>query len=229
MTYTTPHPRTIRSYVLRKGRMTPGQQRALESNWVQFGLKAQGDREIFHWPAVFGRQAPVILEIGFGMGDSLIAMAMHSPNENFIGVEVHPPGVGACLAKAQAAGLTNLKVFAQDIFEVLKHTPQASLNKVLLLFPDPWPKKRHHKRRIVQLEFIALIAEKLTPGGMFHAATDWQPYAEHMLAVLETCPQFVNVFGQNQFAPINQRLTTKFERRGLKLGHQIFDMIYQRV
>lgn len=229
MTDTVMHPRTIRSYVVRKGRMTPAQQRALQENWQQYGLKASSEGSFFHWPTLFGRQAPVILEIGFGMGDNLVSLAQQAPASDFIGVEVHPPGVGACLAKAQAAALTNLKVFAQDVFEVLQQIPAASLDKVLLFFPDPWPKKRHHKRRIVQPAFVSLIAEKLSVGGVFHAATDWQPYAEHMSMVLEACPQLKNVHGENPLAPASHRFTTKFEKRGLKLGHEIYDILYQRV
>lgn len=220
--------RPIRSFVLRQGRITPSQQRALRESWAHYGVEVV-EAQPLCWSEIFGRQAARVLEIGFGMGDTLVTLAAHSPEIDFIGIEVHPPGVGACMAKAQAAGLTNLKIFATDALTVLAQIPTASLDKVLLLFPDPWPKKRHHKRRIVQAAFAALIAEKLKPGGIFHLATDWQPYADHMLAVLEACPLLVNVLGKGQFAPEpRDRVTTKFEKRGLKLGHHIWDLLYAK-
>ncbi len=221
--------RPIRSYVLRQGRITPSQQQARSEFWPLFGLES-GQDDLFDWFAIFARQAPVVLEIGFGMGDSLVEMARAEPEKDFVGIEVHQPGIGRILANAKAHQLTNLKVIATDAIDVLtRNVGSESLDKVLLLFPDPWPKTKHHKRRIVSPEFAALIASKLKIGGQFHLATDWQPYAEHMLAVLDACSVLQNQYGQACFAPQNARLETKFERRGQNLGHAIRDLIYIRV
>ncbi len=219
--------RAIRSYVLRQGRITPSQKEALSTAWDHYGLEINA--KIYQWDEVFARKAPRILEIGFGMGDSLFTLAQSHPENDYIGIEVHAPGVGSLLAKAQAHCLTNLKVFASDAVEVLvKSVKDNSLDKVLLLFPDPWPKKKHHKRRIVQSEFVQLVADKLKPNGFFHLATDWQPYADHMLAVLDSCPAFANAFGKGNFAPPGyERSLTKFEQRGQRLGHAICDLVFQ--
>ncbi|MFI4938544.1 MAG: tRNA (guanosine(46)-N7)-methyltransferase TrmB [Candidatus Berkiellales bacterium] len=219
--------RSIRSFVLRQGRITPAQQRAINDLWPQYGLTLPSSPSWLHWDQIFGRDAPRVLEIGFGMGDPLVAQAKANPEIDFIGVEVHQPGVGHCLATAQKCEVKNLKVFCADAVEVFRHIPPQSLDKVLLLFPDPWPKKKHHKRRLVQPDFVMLIAEKLKSHGLFHLATDWQPYAEHMLTVCEACPLLVNQFGVNHFAPTSlERLQTKFERRGEKLGHVIYDLVF---
>ncbi|MBS0288912.1 MAG: tRNA (guanosine(46)-N7)-methyltransferase TrmB [Proteobacteria bacterium] len=220
--------RPIRSYVLRQGRMSDAQLGAHRHYWSEFGLDLTATP--FDFDHLFNRQAQRILEIGFGMGDSLIALAKNFPEADFIGIEVHPPGVGRCLLQAKLNNLSNLKLFNKDAVQVLEHCiPDQSLDKVLLLFPDPWPKKKHHKRRLVQPDFVALVAKKLKIGGQFHLATDWQPYADHMLSVLEASV-LQNQFPKQQFAPSQfERITTKFETRGLKLGHQIWDLVYIRV
>ncbi|MGD9591424.1 MAG: tRNA (guanosine(46)-N7)-methyltransferase TrmB [Candidatus Berkiella sp.] len=228
MTLVNNSTRPIRSYVLRQGRSSKSQQTARELYWAQYGLDVL--EGFFDWHTVFGRDAKRVLEIGFGMGDSLIALAKANPQTDYIGIEVHPPGVGRCLAQAHAMGLTNLKILSKDAVVVLQHAIlDGSLDSILLYFPDPWPKTKHHKRRIVQSTFVNLVAQKLKPNGTFQLATDWQPYADHMLAILEPCPHFENAFGQGKFAPKQyQRPFTKFEARGLKLGHDIWDLVYQK-
>ncbi len=219
-----PFPRRIRSFVRREGRLTPGQQNALERLWPRYGL-LPGQR--LDPTSVFGRRAPLTLEIGFGNGRSLAAMAAAEPTQDFIGIEVHRPGVGQLLQALDAGALGNVRVYCHDALEILHHClDDASLERVLLLFPDPWPKKKHHKRRIVQPEFAALIARKLKPGGLFHLATDWQPYAHHMRQVLDQCPQLApDAAGANPRAP---RPRTKFEQRGERLGHRVSDLFYRR-
>lgn len=221
--------RTIRSFVLRMGRMTPSQKIAYEKLWSQFGLTIE--QGMIDGDALFGRSAPTVLEIGFGMGDSLIAMAQAAPDINFIGIEVHRPGVGRLLRLAAEKELTNIRVFAEDAIEVLRDCiPDASLDRVQLFFPDPWPKKKHHKRRIVQSEFIGLVRTKVKLGGIFHAATDWENYAEHMMQVLSNEPGWENRAGQNQFSEKpDYRPSTKFEIRGERLGHEVRDLIFQRL
>lgn len=222
--------RPIRSFVLRQGRMTPSQQEAIQEGWPRYGIALSEGQEVFDWNKIFGREAPRVLEIGFGMGDSLIALAKQHPEMDFLGIEVHQPGVGRTLANAMSQELTNLKIFADDAIEVLKHVAPASLDRVLLLFADPWPKKKHHKRRIVQDAFVEMVAQKLKLHGQFRLATDWQDYADHMLAVLDKSTSFRNCFGQGQYAPSPfERPITKFEMRGQKLGHVIRDLIYERI
>ena len=224
-----PH-RTIRSYVLRQGRLTRGQQRAFELYWPQLGLEY---RQLPLDPAeTFGNDNPVFLEIGFGNGESLAEMARRGPDKNFIGIEVHGPGVGHLLMKLEEYACRNVRVCRHDAVEVLQHMiPDASLAGVFLFFPDPWHKKRHHKRRIVQPGFIELLARKIRPGGFFHAATDWQDYAEHMLEVLQGHPQlFRNTSPSADFVPRpEQRPLTKFEQRGLRLGHGVWDLVFERL
>ena len=213
------HHRPVRSFVRRAGRITTGQKRALKTLWPRFGLDYTGDP--LELAAVFGRDAPCILEIGFGNGELLVDMATAHPEDNYLGIEVHEPGVGRCLLLARDAGLKNLRVFKHDANEVLANCiPPRSLTTVNLFFPDPWQKKRHHKRRLVQPAFAALIAERLIPGGEFHVATDWRPYAEHIQQVMSQCPGMVPV-------PPRPRPITRFERRGRRLGHQIRDQIYR--
>ncbi|MDP6191026.1 MAG: tRNA (guanosine(46)-N7)-methyltransferase TrmB, partial [Gammaproteobacteria bacterium] len=207
------HPRRIRSFVKRAGRMTPGQQHALEHLWPAYGLEpSHGQLDL---SAVFGNGNPVIMEIGFGMGDSLITMATTMPENNYLGIEVHQPGVGRLLNNAHSAGLTNLKVFCADAIEVMAQCiPDHSLAGVQLFFPDPWHKKKHNKRRIVQAKFAQDIRQKLAPGGIFHMATDWQPYAEHMLEIMEAAPGYHNQAGAGQFSPQPDfRPVTKFQKR----------------
>ncbi len=221
--------RPIRSFVVRQGRMTLAQKEAVATDWPAYGLTLPENGQPYDWPTVFGRDAKRVLEIGFGMGATLAKLATENPNADFIGIEVHPPGIGRLLASAKTLGLTNLKIFAVDALDVLHQAiPAASLDRVLLLFPDPWPKRKHHKRRIVQPEFVALIASKLKPQGFFHLATDWQPYAEHMMDVMEASPHFSNHFGEGEYAPAGfERHATKFEQRGEKLGHAIWDLVFQ--
>jgi tRNA (guanine-N7-)-methyltransferase len=219
--------RGIRSYVLRAGRITPAQKRALDELLPRHGIA--------YTPApldldrVFGRAAPRVLEIGFGNGDTLVELAGRFPGRDFIGAEVHPPGVGHCLLEVESRGLTNVRVIAHDAIEVLTHQlASASLDEVLLYFPDPWPKKRHHKRRIVQPAFVALVADRLKPGGRFKLATDWEPYAAWMQEVLDASPAFVNAAPGGGCIDRPERGETRFERRGQRLGHRVFDLEYVR-
>lgn len=224
----TEHPfRRIRSFVRREGRLTPGQARALEQWLPTFGLP--DDDTPLDFNAIFDRAAPTLLEIGFGNGDALLEMAQRHPQWNFIGIEVHRPGVGHLLKQAGELGLQNLRVSSRDAVEVLeKQVPDASLARVMLYFADPWPKKRHHKRRIVQPGFAQIVARKLEPGGEFHLATDWENYAEHMREVLDVAPGFTNTTPGN-FAPRPEdRPLTKFEKRGQRLGHGVWDLVYRR-
>lgn len=217
--------RRIRSFVRRQGRLTEGQSRALDEFWQDYGLElAQGPLNI---AGSFGREAPTILEIGFGNGDSLLAMAESQPEKNFIGIEVHRPGVGGLINNAQRSGTHNIRVYCDDAIEVLKQIPDGSLAGVQLFFPDPWHKKRHHKRRIVQQQFAENIASKLQSGGYFHMATDWENYAEHMMEVMSACDLYENKMGQGNYSPRpDYRPETKFERRGIRLGHGVWDLIF---
>jgi tRNA (guanine-N7-)-methyltransferase len=221
------NPRPIRSFVRREGRMTPAQQRALQHLWPRFGLEPQGLIDLDAW---FGRRAPRTLEIGFGNGETLLALARAEPQSDFIGIEVHRPGVGRVLMELDKQGISNVRLLCMDAVEALEHhLPDAGLDRVLLFFPDPWPKKRHHKRRLVQPGFVELVARKLRPGGAFHLATDWQDYAEQMLAVLEASDSFENSAGRGQYAPRpGFRPVTRFERRGRRLGHGVRDLAFAR-
>lgn len=213
--------RRIRSFVRRQGRLTKGQQHALDNIWPVMGVEFNDAPLDF--AALFGREAPVTLEIGFGMGASLVAMAKAKPEQNFLGIEVHSPGVGACLASAEEEGVQNLRVMCHDAVEVL-HTmiPDNSLNMVQLFFPDPWHKARHNKRRIVQPPFAELVKSKLKLGGVFHMATDWEAYAEHMLEVMSSLEGYRNRSESNDYVPRPEsRPVTKFEQRGNRLGHGV--------
>ena len=223
------HRRTIRSFVLREGRVTPGQRRAFSRLWPQYGIEYEAGL-VLDLPARFGNTNPVTVEIGFGNGDSLVAQAERQPDHNFLGVEVHGPGIGRLLLSIEARGLQNLRIVRYDAVELMATAlTQHSLHRLQLFFPDPWPKKRHHKRRIVQPDFLHPLSRVLESGGVFHAATDWQPYAEHMLRVLEADPHFINLAGPGRFAPRPaDRPETKFERRGERLGPSVWDLIYQR-
>lgn len=225
------HPagRPIRSFVLRPGRMTTGQGQALERHWPAMGL-AVGDG-VVDLASAFPRAAPVVLEIGFGMGDSLASMALGRPEYNYIGVEVHPPGVGRLLSLCAEQGIDNVRVFREDAVQVLQAAiPEAGLEGVQLYFPDPWPKKKHHKRRLLQADFARLVASRTRAGGYFHLATDWEHYAQHMLEVMEAEPAWRNLAGPGLFSTRPQwRPITKFERRGERLGHGVWDLLYERV
>jgi tRNA (guanine-N7-)-methyltransferase len=223
-----PRRQPVRSYVLRGGRITRAQKRALDELMPRWGLPfipAPLDLD-----AVFGRYRPRVLEIGFGDGATLVELARLRPDTDFLGVEVHPPGIGHCLLAMDAGGITNLRLIAHDAVEVLdRQLATASLDEVLLYFPDPWPKKRHHKRRIVQPSFAALVADRLKPGATFQLATDWEPYALQMLEVLDAEPRLVNAAtGGRWIEDPAARRTTRFERRGRRLGHDVFDLEYRR-
>ena len=221
--------RSIRSFVRREGRITPAQTRALTQLWPRYGIPA-GDAPL-DWPAVFGRRAPMILEIGFGNGEALAAVAAEHPENNYLGIEVHRPGVGNLLRLLEAGKLSNVRMMLADAKEVLAaQIPDASLTAVHLFFPDPWPKQRHHKRRLVQADFAALVARKLVSGGYFHLATDWQDYAEHMAAVLSRTPGLADMSGSAEFSALaTSRRQTRFERRGRRLGHAVRDLVFRRV
>jgi tRNA (guanine-N7-)-methyltransferase len=213
--------REIRSYVLRQGRTSPAQQRALEQLFPRFGIAFA--QAALDFTQVFGRTAPVVLEIGSGMGETTAEIAQSTPGTDFIAVEVHGPGVGSLLKRIDAAALTNLRVVRHDAVDVLEQMiPDASLAGLHLFFPDPWPKKRHHKRRLVQPEFVARAARKLKPGGYWHAATDWPEYAAQMEEVLGASALLEKADGTRN------RPLTKFERRGLGLGHPVRDLLFLR-
>lgn len=220
--------REIKSFVMRAGRMTPSQQRGLDEGLPKFGLKISDGA--INPAQVFERQAPCTLEIGFGMGHSLVEMAAAAPDQDFIGIEVHRPGVGSLLSGLLSQNLSNVRVYQEDAIEVLKQCiPDASLDRLLLFFPDPWHKARHHKRRIVQPEFAQLVRSKLKVGGVFHMATDWEPYAEYMLEVMQVAAGYQNLSSSGNWVERPaERPVTKFERRGHKLGHGVWDLKFQR-
>ena len=218
--------RPIRSYVLRQGRISPAQRRALDELHARYGIDFRD--AVLDPEETFGRRAPWVLEIGSGMGETTAAIAEAHPDTDFLAVEVHVPGVGSLLRRIDSLGLGNLRVVRHDAVEVLaRMIADASLAAIHLFFPDPWPKKRHHKRRLVQPEFVALAARKLAPGGILHAATDWPDYAEQMLAVLAAEPLLENAASGYAARP-TQRPLTKFEHRGLALGHPVRDLVFRR-
>jgi tRNA (guanine-N7-)-methyltransferase len=226
-------PRRIRSFVVRAGRMTDAQRLALERLWPRYGIDlpaAGAAARLLDLDAAFGRSAPRLLEIGFGNGETLAALAAAHPERDHLGIEVHRPGVGHLLRLAERQALTNLRVICHDAADVLEfHLGPASLDEVLILFADPWHKKRHHKRRLIQPPFVALLASRLRPGGRLHLATDWQPYAEQMLEVLEASQEFANEAAGGGFVPRPPwRLPTRFEQRGVRLGHGVWDLSYRR-
>jgi len=240
-----PGQRQVRSFVLRQGRLTAGQQRALDEQWPRFGLDFAGAPRDF--AAAFGREAPLVVEIGFGNGEQLLFAAENEPHKNLVGIEVHAPGVGRLLhgaaeLAARSAAAPNLRVYCHDAVEVLNHDiADATLDEVRIYFPDPWHKKRHHKRRLIQLEFVALLATKLKAGGLLHLATDWEDYARQMHEVGAAEPRLRNVAGTG---PVDDasgdalvrgtvdrpawRRQTHFEARGLKLGHGVWDLLFER-
>ncbi len=221
--------RRIRSFVRREGRLTPGQQRAMDTLFPRFGIGAgQG---LLDLDAIFGRRAPRILEIGFGNGESLAEIAKNHPENDYLGIEVHRPGVGHLLQIIEEQGLTNLRVMSEDAVEILEQQiPDASLDALYLFFPDPWHKKRHHKRRQVRPEWAQLVRRKLKLGGRLHMATDWENYAEHMRDVLNDAEGYNNTSESGDYVPKpDYRPETKFERRGLRLGHGVWDLVYEKV
>ncbi len=220
--------KSIRSYVVRGGRMTDAQEKAFNRWWPQFGLSLfDGAIDL---PQLFNREAPLVLEIGFGMGDSLVYMAEHEPEKNFIGIEVHPPGVGRLINNAGKAELENIKVYMADAVDVLEDCiADASIDRFQLYFPDPWHKKKHNKRRIIQPEFVQALRQKIKVGGIMHLATDWEPYAEHMMEVMCPAEGFENCEGDYHYAPRpDYRPITKFEKRGERLGHGVWDVMFTR-
>lgn len=220
--------RGVRSFVLRAGRATAGQQRALAQLWPKYGVAYS--TELLDLQTLFGRAAPRMVEIGFGAGEALLEFASAHPEVDCIGIEVHRPGVGHLLLGAEAAALRNLRVICHDAVEVLQHQlAPASIALVHIFFPDPWPKKRHHKRRLIQPPFVELLARALAPNGTLRLATDWEPYAQHMREVIGASPAFTNVAADAGFvARSAERTLTRFERRGQRLGHGVWDLEYRR-
>lgn len=221
--------RTVRSFVLRQGRLTSGQKIALEEQWPRFGIEYKA--QLLDLTETFGREAPITLEIGFGNGDSLAQMATVAPERDFFGIEVHRPGVGHLLHLVGEGELSNVRVMHHDAVEIMNHMiPDVSLDRVQVYFPDPWHKTRHNKRRIIQLEFVALLAKKLKQGGILHLATDWQDYATHMLKVMSAAPDYKNQANDGGYSERpDYRPLTKFENRGIKLGHGVWDLLFERV
>ena len=220
--------RTIRSFVRRTGRITRSQQKALDDLWPVYGLAFEA--EALDLTAIFGRDAPRTVEIGFGNGDTLVQQAAASAGTDFLGIEVHEPGIGHCLIAACSAGVSNLRLIAHDAVEVLEQQlSEHSIHRINLYFPDPWPKKRHHKRRIVQAGFLDLCASRLAPGGALHIATDWANYAEHIDETLAAHPAFACTERREHSGdePL-ERPRTKFEQRGLRKGHRIVDWRFER-
>lgn len=222
--------RPILSFVIRKGRSSTAQKLAMENHWQQYGLECPDHIEPVDFFKHFDAAQPIVLEIGFGMGHSLLEQAIQSPHQQFVGIEVHPPGIGKLLNGIAEHNLKNIHIFKSNAIEVLQRAiPESSLSCVQLFFPDPWHKTRHHKRRLVQTDFINLIAQKLKSNGVFHLATDWAEYAEHMRSVFEHNPYF-KASSQSELAElIKNRPTTKFEKRGIRLGHVISDLAYSRL
>jgi tRNA (guanine-N7-)-methyltransferase len=222
------HPRSIRSFVTRAGRITVAQQRALEELWPKYGVEFAP--ALLDAPALFARTAPLTLEIGFGNGDNLARLAAADPQRDFLGIEVHRAGVGRLLLALQAQGLANVRIICHDAVEVLeRQIAPGSVAEILILFPDPWPKKRHHKRRLVQAAFVQLAAQRLGSGGVLRVATDWQPYALQMLETLSAAADLENLAGDGGFVPRPvEREPTRFERRGERLGHEVWDLAFRR-
>lgn len=238
------HPRAIRSFVLRQGRITAAQQRAFAQHWSRFGIdympsgirpsgtRPTGSRSATRdLDALFGRSAPHVLEIGFGNGEALNAASEHDPDRDYLGIEVHRPGVGRLMNALAARDAPNVRVWCHDAVEVIEHDiAPGALNEVRIWFPDPWHKKRHHKRRLIQPGFVDLLAGRLQPGALLHLATDWADYAAHMRDVLDASPAWRNRAGDGGFSPRPAwRGVTRFEQRGVRLGHDVFDLLYHRV
>ena len=218
--------RPIRSFVLRQGRVSNAQRRAHETLLPQYGIPFADD--LLDLDQVFGRSAPKFLEIGFGMGETTAAIAQAHPQNDYLAIDVHTPGVGSLLKLIEESGLTNLRIIQHDAVEVLQRMlPPEYLDGAHIFFPDPWPKARHHKRRLIQPQFIALLSERLKHGGYVHVATDWEEYAQQILQVLGNEPQLANTAADYAPCPA-YRPSTKFEQRGLKLGHGVWDLVFRR-
>ncbi len=228
MTAGDEHPRSIRSFVVRGGRITTAQQRALTELWPRFGIEfAAAPLDL---TSMFGRRAPCTVEVGFGNGENLVALAAAQPQRSFLGIEVHRPGIGRLLLALEERRLANVRVVGHDAVEVLgQMIAPAALQEILILFPDPWPKKRHHKRRLVQRPFAELLASRLVPGGVLRVATDWEPYALEMLETLGAVADLANLSAAGNFVPHPpERLPTRFEQRGTRLGHRVWDLAFSR-
>ena len=225
---TEPTHRNIRSFVLRKGRLTIAQQHALDELWPHYGIEHR--ETVLDFDDHFERSAEVIVEIGFGNGESTWQMAQQEPEKNFIGIEVHEPGVGQLLMALEEHAIDNVRIACEDAVPFLQQRiAPGSLAGVRIYFADPWPKKRHHKRRIVQPEFVSLLARCIRTGGILHLATDWQPYAGHVLEVMQTSPDFINLSATGDYCERpDWRPHTKYEKRGERLGHEVRDLLYQR-
>jgi tRNA (guanine-N7-)-methyltransferase len=221
--------REIKSFVLRQGRLTAAQQNALQNHWQDYGIDFS--EQLLDFRSLFENNNEVILEIGFGNGESLLQQAINQPQYNFVGIEVHGPGVGHLIHEAHTKDIHNIRVIRHDAVEVLeKQIADASVKQLQLFFPDPWHKKRHHKRRIIKPAFIQLVNKKLKAGGCFHMATDWQHYAEHMLEEMDNTGSFRNTSGKGNFSKTRgARCETKFERRGIGLGHGVWDLMYEKL
>jgi len=219
--------RPIRSFVVRGGRLTEGQERAIALHWQNYVIDYQP--AIIDFDSAFSRNADLVVEIGFGMGDSLLEMAVRNPRLNYLGIEVHKPGIGKLLQGIVQAGITNLRIVNHDASEVFAHCFQdRGIHTVQIFFPDPWHKKKHNKRRLIQPDFVRLLAQKLKPGGRLHLATDWESYAVQMLEVVNDCPALRNLSPDNNFMNSTDRPVTKFERRGTKLGHGVWDLVLEK-
>jgi tRNA (guanine-N7-)-methyltransferase len=221
------HARTVRSFVTRAGRLTVAQERALLELWPKYGVAFEP--EPLDLDALFGRRAARVVEIGFGNGDHLAALAKAHPECDYLGIEVHRPGIGRLLLAIEAQELSNVRIVCHDAVAVLdEQIPPRSIDEVIILFPDPWPKKRHHKRRLIQAPFIARLSERLKRGGVLRLATDWQAYAEQMLEVLDAAPQLANLAAPERFMPrAQERERTRFELRGERLGHAVWNLAYR--
>lgn len=224
----TNHRRSIRSFVRREGRLTRSQSRALERLQSRYGVEIGGDR--LDLGALFGPGIPVVLDIGFGSGEALVELAGHNLQRGYLGVEVYRPGIGRLLRRLEAEGIANVRVVCADAMEIMKcHLSEGVLTGIQVFFPDPWPKRRHHKRRLIQPEWVELAASRLASGGFLHLATDWQDYAEHMLAVIEASARFANCAGGGRFAAgAGGRPPTRYEQRGRSLGHGVWDLVFLR-
>jgi|TARA_B110000977_G_scaffold177440_1_gene233983 tRNA (guanine-N7-)-methyltransferase len=222
------HNRPLRSFVIRASRLTAAQQKALDTLWEDYVVPFQN--ELLDLNQIFPNQNPITVEIGFGMGDSLLEMAIAQPNANFLGMEVHRPGVGKLLHGIEENGIKNLKIVSHDAVEVLESgLAVESIDKLLIYFPDPWHKKRHNKRRLIQHEFVQLARSRLKIGAEIHLATDWEHYAEHMMEVMSDAEGFENSMGLQGIWKTPDRPETKFERRGIKLGHGVWDLLFKRL
>tara|TARA_B100000900_G_scaffold390479_1_gene384236 strand:- start:135 stop:815 length:681 start_codon:yes stop_codon:yes gene_type:complete len=223
------HKRSIRSFVRRTGRLTPSQSKALKELWPELGI--EHEIRLLDLDANFGRTAPIILEIGFGNGDSMVKMANEKPENNYLGIEVYEPGIGHCLIMARSLAIKNLRIIAHDAIEVLEHQISLkSINRVNLYFPDPWPKKRHHKRRIIQPKFLKTIADRLKDNGTLNIATDWKNYAEHIEEIFSSVDYFICTERREHSGELPlDRPRTKFEQRGLKRGHRIWDWCFKKI